>query len=140
MPKHLLTAQTLLSLCGEPPNAAADWFAGQSTDELRVSVISIARASDAIMQVADATDRTRLDAALSWLLAALESDAGPPLAFEAGHAKAWQALISEPTLKGMGVSERQVYATALHDGLVVVDEAGTYTRAARALGIRVHEL
>lgn len=140
MARYLLTAQTLLSLCGEPPNLAADWFARQTTDEMRVSVISIARVRDAVMQVADATDRTRLDAALNWLLSALEADAGPPLEFEAGHAKSWQALISEPTLKGMGVSDKQVYATALHDGLVVVDEASAHTRAARALGIQVEEL
>ena len=140
MPNFLLTAQTLLSLCSGTPNAATIWFGAQDTDQMRVSVISIAKARDAIMQVGSATERTRLDAAMNWLLASIEADAGAPLAFETGHAQAWQALISEPTLASQGVSDKQVFATAMHDGVTVVEEASVHTRAPKALGILVHEL
>ena len=140
MPNFLLTAQTLLSLCSGTPNAATIWFGAQDTDQMRVSVISIAKARDAIMQVGSATERTRLDAAMNWLLSSIEADAGAPLAFEMGHAQAWQALLSEPTLAGLGVSDKQVFATAMHDGLTVVEEASVHTRAAKGLGILVHQL
>ena len=120
MPNFLLTAQTLLSLCSGTSNAATIWFGPQDTDQLRVSVISIAKARDASMQMGSATERTRLDAAMNCLLASIKADAGAPLAFELGHAQAWQALIPEPTLAGLGVSDKQIFATAMHDGLTVV--------------------
>lgn len=140
MPTFLLTDQTLLSICSGGVNPATIWFRTQSGDRLRVSVISIAKARDAIMQVRSASDRSRLDASMSALLATIEADAGAPLAFELGHAEAWRVLISEPSLSGAGVSEKQVFATAMHDGLTVVDESSVNTRAAKALGILVHEL
>lgn len=141
MANYLLTAQTLLTLSsGGLGTPAALWFASEDTDVMRVSVISIATARERINQETDPTLRARADASLSNLLSSIEADGGPPLSFELGHAQAWQALISEPTLAGMGPSNKQVLATAMHDGLTVVEEAGPLTRAAMALGISVHEI
>ena len=134
---YLLPAQTLLDLCDEQPNAVRAWAAGIDTARLRVSVVSIAEAQAAVGTVADSPMRLRLDANLSFLLANLEADAGEPLAFDRGAASVWQALIHDATLDGLGATDRQVYATALHEGLVVVEEAGPHTAALRALGVRI---
>lgn len=131
----LLPAQTLLDLCAEQPNAAQVWAHGVDTRSLRVSVISIAQAQAAIMRVEDAQLRARLDADFAALIAQIEADAGPPLAFETGHAEIWKALVHDRTLTGLGQTDRQVYATALHEGLVVVEERSAASAALQSLGV-----
>ncbi len=134
---YLLPTQTLLDLCAEGGNPALDWAAGVDTRSLRMSVISIADAQAAIMQVDDAQERTRLDADFAALIEKMESDAGPPLPFLSGHASIWKALINDPTLAGLAQVDRQIYATAMHEGLTVVEEARPHTAALRELGVNI---
>jgi hypothetical protein len=46
----------------------------------------------------------------------------------------------EPSISGVPQIDRQVYATAMHEGLTVVEEAHPATSALRALGIEIHGL
>lgn len=139
MARYLLPAQTLLSLCADNDNGARRWFANEDPSQMRVSVISIAKARDSINQQLWPTLRDRLNLALNHLLEqiAADADAGAALAFESGHASAWQTLISEPTLTSLGVTDKQIYGTAMHDDLVVAEETGPHIAAVRALGIKV---
>ena len=131
----LLPSQTLLDLCEDNANAARAWAGGVDTGLLRVSVISIAQAHASVMQVEDATLRARLEADLSVLLAQIEGDTGPSLGFESNHATVWQALMFDESLKGLGQTDRQVYATAMYEGLTVVEANGNYTQALQDLGV-----
>jgi predicted nucleic acid-binding protein len=134
---YLLPTQTLLDLCAEGSNPALEWAKSVDTRSLRVSVISIADAQAAIMQVENAQERTRLDADFAALIEKMESDAGPPLPFQIGHANIWKALINDPALKRLGQVDRQVYATAMHEGLTVVEEPRPHTPALRELGVNI---
>lgn len=134
---YLLPAQTLLDLCAEGSNPALEWAKSVDTRSLRVSVISIADAQAAILQVDDARERTRLDADFAALTEKMESDAGPPLPFQTGHANIWKALVNDATLAGLAQVDRQVYATAMHEGLTVVEEARPQTAALRELGVSI---
>lgn len=136
----LLPSQTLLDLCEDEEivNAAKTWARGIDTGLLRVSVISIAQAHASVMQVEDATERSRLEADLSTLLAQIEGDTAPPLDFDSNHAAVWQALMYDESLKGLGQTDRQVYATAMYEGLTVVEANGNYTQALQDLGVSLH--
>lgn len=136
----LLPAQTLLDLCDRQANSVRLWAAGVDTSALRVSVVSIAEARAAIDGVPASPARARLDANLSALLSQIEADSAAPLAFDAAHANVWRALLNDPNLPGLGATDRQVYATALHEGLSVVEERHAHTAALQALGVGIHLL
>lgn len=134
---YLLPAQTLLDLCDRQPNAANAWAQDTDTLTLRVSVVSIAEARAAVDGVLSPLARARLDANLSTLLSQIEADSQEPLAFGAQHANVWRALLNDPSLQGLGATDRQVYATAMHEGFTVVEEAHSHTAALQALGARI---
>jgi len=136
----LLPAQTLLDMCDRRPNPARAWAQGVDTVALRVSVISVAEAQAEVDAVADGQARARLDANLNSLLSQMRADAGGPLEFHLDHANVWRALLKDGTIRGLGYTDRQVYATAMYEGLTVVEEAGPHTPALRALGVRIHDL
>jgi len=137
---YLLPAQTLLDLCDQQLNAARAWAGGVDTAELRVSVISIAEARSAIDGVTSGQVRARLDANLSALLSQIEADSEERLVFDDQHATVWRALLNDQTLQGLGANDRQVYATAMHEGLTVVEEANAHTAALQGLGVSIHVL
>jgi hypothetical protein len=134
---YLLPAQTLLDLCADGTNPALAWAARVDTRSLRVSVISIADAQAAIMRVSDAQQRARLNADFSALIEKIVADAGPVIPFHSSHADIWKALIDDRTLAGLGQVDRQVYATAMYEGLTVVEEAQPHTPAVKALGVEI---
>ena len=134
---YLLPAQTLLDLCAEETNPAQEWARTVDTRSLRMSVISIAQAQGAVMRVEDAQARARLDADLSALIAQIEADAGPALKFDAGHAAVWKAILHDQTLTGLGQTDRQVYATAMHEGITVVEQGRPEGAALQALGVDI---
>jgi predicted nucleic acid-binding protein len=137
---YLLPARTLLDLCDVRPNAAHAWAASVNTASVRVSVISVAEAQAAVGTVTDAQSRLRLEANLLALLCSLEADSEAPLPFDAGHASIWKVLVHDATLRGLGATDRQVYATAMQDGLAVVEAAGPHTQALQALGVSIRLL
>lgn len=137
---HLLPAQTLLDLCDQQPNRARAWAGSVDTTVLRISVISIAEARSAIDGVPSSQVRARLEANLSALLSQIEADSEAPLAFDDQHANVWRALLNDPNLQGLGATDRQVYATAMHEGLTVVEEGHAHTAALQALGVSIHVL
>lgn len=136
----MLTAQTLLDLCDQHPNPARAWAGSVDTADLRISVISIAEARSAIDAVPSSQVRARLDANLSSLLSQIEADAVAPLWFDDQHANVWRALLNDPKLHGLGATDRQVYAIAMHEGLTVVEEHHAHTAALQSLGVLVHVL
>jgi predicted nucleic acid-binding protein len=135
--KYLLPAQTLLDLCATKNNPARTWVDQIDTAELRVSVISIAEAHAAIDAVPSSQSRARLEANLASLLSQIESDSDEPLAFDEQHAAVWRALLNDDTLKGLGATDRQVYATAMDLGFTVVEEANPHTPALQGLGVTI---
>jgi predicted nucleic acid-binding protein len=137
---YLLPAQTLLDLCDQQANSARLWASGVDTTALRVSVISVAEARAAIDGVPSSQARARLDANLSALLSQIEADSEEPLAFDDQHANVWRALLNDPNLQGLGATDRQVYATAMHEGLTVVEESHAQTAALQALGVSIQIL
>jgi len=134
---YLLPAQTLLDMISGGPTPAHTWADGIDTRSLRVSVISIALARAAIMNVADAGERTRLDTDFRALLDHLKADGGAPLPFDESQAAVWEALMLEPALKGVTQSDRMVYATAMAEGLTVVEAARAATPALKKLGVAI---
>ena len=134
---YLLPAQILLDLCDQQPNSARAWASSVDTAALRVSVISIAEARSAIDGVPSGQIRARLDANLSSLLSQIEADSKEPLVFDDQHATVWRALLNDPSLHGLGATDRQVYATAMHEGLSVVEESHAHTTALQALGVSI---
>jgi hypothetical protein len=137
----LLPAQTLLDLISSDPTPAHAWASSVDTRSLRVSVISFAQAHAAILRVAEPGLRSRLDSDFGSLIAQLEADSGvASLPFIGAHASVWEALMHEPSISGVPQIDRQVYATAMHEGLTVVEEAHPATSALRALGIEIHGL
>jgi hypothetical protein len=137
----ILPAQTLLDLISSDPTQADTWASSVDTRALRVSVISFAQARAAIMRIAAAGPRSRLDSDFGSLIAQIEADSGvPPLQFIAAHASVWEALMHEPSISGVPQIDRQVYATAMYEGLTVVEEAHAATAALRALGIDILDI
>lgn len=137
---YLLPAQTLLDLCDQQPNSAHAWASGVDTAALRVSVISIAEARSAIDGVPSGQIRSRLGANLSGLLSQIEADSEEPLVFDDQHATVWRALLNDLSLQGLGATDRQVYATAMHEGLTVVEEGHAHTAALQTLGVSIDVL
>ena len=134
----LLPAQTLLDLISADPNPAQAWAASIDTQTLRVSVISIAEAHASIQSLQDAGLRSRLTADLTSFLALLKADAGPPLLFTEVHSAVWCALMHDPSILDVPQSDRQVYATAMHEGLAIVEEVRPETAILQALGVHIH--
>jgi hypothetical protein len=138
----LLPAQTLLDLLASTPNAATQWAATVDVRSLRTSVIAVAEANATIENatISPAT-RKRLAADLSALLSQIQADSGiGPLDFTQAHANFWVALYSEPSIANVTLTERQVYATAMYEGLSVVESSRPETAALRTLGILIHDL
>lgn len=134
----LLPAQTLLDLLAADETPAGVWSRSADTWALRISVISVAQARAAIMQVADTGERSRLDADLSSLLAQIQADSGhAPLPFQTEHASVWQALMHEASVAGEPQINRQIYATAMYEGLTVVEENKPLTSAFQNLGVGI---
>lgn len=134
---YLLPAQTLLDLCAEESNPVQVWAQSVDSTALRMSVVSIAQALATVAALPDAQIRARLEADLTSLLADIAADAGPPLAFQTSHADIWKALIGDKTLTGLQQTDRQVYATAMHEGLTVVERARLHTTVLQALGVDI---
>ena len=137
---YLLPAQTLLDLCASGPTAALTWAAPMDTTTVRVCVISIAEAQSAIEDMAVGPARIQLDARLSGLLNSLEADTGPPLAFDQPHADMWRLLLNEPGIQGVGATDLQVYAIAMHEGLTVVEQPHAHTAALQQLNVKIRVL
>lgn len=137
----LLSAPALAQLVASAPTAAQQWAQGVDARALRVSVISVAQLRTRIQLEPAAATRARLEVDLTTLLAQIEADSGiAPLAFSAEHALLWSHLCLEPTIGGVAQIERQVYATAMYEGLTVVEPARAQHAALQALGVRVHVL
>ena len=136
----LLPAQTILDLVSAEPGPAHEWAGTVDTQALRISVVSVAQAAGAIQSVGDQGLRGRLSADLTSFLAELKADAVAPLAFTELHATIWSALMHESSIDGVPQTDRQVYATALYEGLTVVEEARAETAQLQALGIAIHVL
>lgn len=134
----LLPAQTVLDLISAAPGPVHEWAGSVDTRTLRLSVVSIAQAESAVQGVADQGLRGRLTADLTSFLAQLQADAVAPLAFTERHADIWSALIHESSIEGVPQTDRQVYATALYEGLTIVEEARAETARLQALGIAIH--
>lgn len=134
----LLPAQTLLDLVAEAATPAQAWLAGVPTSSLRVSVISVAQARATIAKVADAGARVALDADLSSLLSQIQADSGhAPLPFLSQHADVWQALTYLGQVKGEPQINRQVYATAMYEGMTAVEAVKPLTAQWQAIGVSI---
>lgn len=138
--KYLLSLQVLLDLCGTTPNPARAWAQPVPTKRLRLSVITVALARAAVGGIEPVSDRDRLGARLTDLLAKLRADSGQPLPFIEGAATTWQSLMREPTLGALAQVDRQFYATAFSEGLCVVEYDHAYSAALAPLGIQVESL
>lgn len=138
--KVLLPASTLLALCAEATNAAQAWIEQMRTEDLRVSVVSVAQAQAAIQSKAAPQEAMRLETDLDWLLKSIEADAHGLLAFTDAHARVWKALIHDPALAGVSQLDRQVYAVAMAEGLTIVESARAVHGVLRRMGILVTSL
>jgi len=136
----LLSLQVLLDLCGTQANAAIRWVGPIKIRRLRVSCVTIAQAKAEVLACSDQTMRERLNARLTDLLAKIEGDGGPPLPFGAGAANVWQGFMMEPVLGDMPQVDRQFYASAVYEGLVIIEYEHDYSAALQQLGIRVQSL
>jgi len=134
----LLPAQTLLDLIAEEKTPAQQWIGPIDSSDLRVSVISIAQARAAISRVADADERTALEADLSSFLSQIAADSGrEPLPFLAQHASVWQALVHLPQIQAEPQINRQIYASAMYEGMTVVEAGKPSTPDWRAIGVSI---
>ena len=136
---YLLSAQTLLDLCAEEPNAAQRWSEGIPAESLRISVISWAHAASEIASIDDPEIRRTVESVYSALLNHILADAGPEglLGFERNHADQWRGLMFDSRLESISQIDRQVYSTAIAEGLAVVEERHDMTEVLRQLGLRV---
>jgi len=137
----LLSAQALAQLIASVQTPAAQWAAGIDTRGLRVSVISIAQVRMTIQARLTPSVRARWEADLDTALAHIESDSGvPPLPFTAEHARLWADLCLDTTIPTVAQIDRQVYATAMYEGLTIVEPSKPEHAVITALGVRVHAL
>lgn len=136
---YLLSAQTLLDLCAEEPNAAQQWSQGIPAESLRISVISWAHAASEIASLEDAEVRRTVESVFSALLNHILADAGPDglLGFERNHADQWRGLMFDSRLETISQIDRQVYATAIAEGLTVVEERHDMTEVLKEAGLRI---
>jgi hypothetical protein len=138
--KYLLPAQTILDLQSTEPCAAITWSSAVSTQDCRMAWISVALAFYRVDREADADLRGAIELRLRSFIAKMRADAGEPFAFTEAHADAWRVLLAAPGLDGLQTTHRQVYATAMCEGLTVVEEATRYTEALRTQGCRIETL
>ena len=109
--------------------------------ELRVSVISIAQARARIQLIPTHAVRSALDTDLDVVLGQIAADSGiAPFDFTRSHATIWTALSVDPALQGVQQTDRQVYATAMYEGLTSVEAVRPETPALTALGASIHVL
>ena len=136
---HLLSAQTLLDLCAEEPNAAQRWSEDIPAEALRISEISWAHAASEIAGIDDPEIRRTVESVFSALLNHILADAGPEglLGFERNHADQWRGLMFDSRLESISQIDRQVYATAIAEGFAVVEERHDMTEVLEQLGLRV---
>ena len=136
---YLLSAQTLLDLCAEEPNAAQQWSQDIPAESLRISVISWAHAASEIASLDDAEVRRTVDSVFAALLNHILADAGPDglLGFERNHADQWRGLMFDSRLETISQIDRQVYATAIAEGLTVVEERHAMTEVLKEVGLRI---
>ncbi|MNZ75364.1 hypothetical protein D3C78_938380 [compost metagenome] len=137
----LLPTQTLLDLIAAQATPAQAWAAEVDTRSLRTSVIAVQMAQMGIDQISHPGRRLRLMEDLSRLLDAIAADSGVmPLDFSAAHARIWAHLALTPELGTLPQVDRQVYATAIYEGLTVVEGRRAETDALRNAGLRIHIL
>jgi hypothetical protein len=136
---YLLSSQTLLDLCAEDVNAAQQWSRAIPAESLRISVISWAQAASEIASLDDADVRRTVESVFAALLNHILADAGPEglLGFERNHADQWRGLMFDTRLGGISQIDRQVYATAIAEGLTVVEERHDMTEVLQQLGLRI---
>lgn len=136
---YLLSSQTLLDLCAEEVNAAQQWSRGIPAESLRISVISWAEAAAEIASLEDAEVRRTVESVFAALLNHILADAGPEglLGFERNHADQWRGLMFDSRLEGISQIHRQVYATAIAEGLTVVEERHDMTEVLKQVGLRI---
>jgi hypothetical protein len=136
---YLLSVQTLLDLCAEEPNAAQQWSQGIPAESLRISVISWAHAASEIASIEDAEVRRTVESVFAALLNHILADAGPEglLGFERNHADQWRGLMFDSRLEAINQIDRQVYATAIAEGLTVVEERHAMTDVLKEVGLRI---
>lgn len=138
---YLLTAQTLLDLVNPvAPSSAANWAAQTRRSALRVSVISVAAAAALIDELSDAPARRAFAARVEEFVNQMRADGPEPLSFTQDHARFWETLIHHQSCQGVPQSDRMVLATAMHEGLVLVDREGPLLAAARSVGAGVHAI
>lgn len=137
----LLTAGTLLQLIGSGDTPAKQWAGQVDARTIRTSAISVALASAKIATHRHAAARKYLETDLYTLLDRIKADSGlGPLGFELPHAMMWAHLCMDGSIPGVGQVERQVYATAMHEGLAVVETTRPEHAALQALGVTIHVL
>jgi hypothetical protein len=137
----LLPAQTLLDLIASQATPAARWAQAVDPREVRISVLSVAQARAAIARERDATKRRRLLAALDAMVSDIEADSGVrPLPFSAAHAALWASLIHDSALASVPQVRRQVLATAMSEGLTLVEAANGFTPEMQSVGALIHVL
>jgi hypothetical protein len=136
---YLLSVQTLLDFCAEEPNAAQQWSQGIPAESLRISVISWAHAASEIASIEDAEVRRTVESVFAALLNHILADAGPEglLGFERNHADQWRGLMFDSRLEAINQIDRQVYATAIAEGLTVVEERHAMTEVLKEVGLRI---
>jgi hypothetical protein len=129
----------LLDLCAEEPNAAQQWSRGIPAESLRISVISWAHAASEIASLDDAEVRRTVESVFAALLNHILADAGPEglLGFERNHADQWRGLMFDSRLETISQIDRQVYATAIAEGLTVVEERHAMTEVLKEVGLRI---
>jgi hypothetical protein len=101
-------------------------------------VISWARAASEIASLDDAEVRRTVESVFAALLNHILADAGPDglLGFERNHADQWRGLMFDSRLETISQIDRQVYATAIAEGLTVVEERHDMTDALKQVGLR----
>jgi len=136
---YLLSSQILLDLCAQEVNSAQQWSREIPTESLRISVISWAQAASEIASLADPEARRTVESVFAALLNHILADAGPDglLGFERNHADQWRGLMFDSRLEGISQIDRQVYATAIAEGLTVVEERHDVTETLKQLGLRI---
>lgn len=138
--KYLLSLQVLLDLCGTTANPARAWAQPVPTAGLRLSAITVALARSVMNGITAVSERDRLTAGLTDLLAKLKADGGQPLPFIENAATTWQSFMHEPTLGQMAQIDRQFYAVAFSEGLCAVEYDHAYSGALGPLGVKVQSL
>lgn len=139
---YLLSAQILLDMCSDEDKPAKAWADAVPTNKLRVSVVSVAQARAHCEAMSDPLERRALNNKLNILLDSIAADSGAALPLDEKVASVWQGLNLDAKLEQANVDQtaRQVYATALAHGLVVVERSRPYHAYLRTLGLELVSL